>query len=160
MTKQNCRQSANEQFKLVDHCINLINEKTSSTTFLDPTNVPKIELSFFSNKHKNQILAVTVSNRHVENSKFPEKWAEARKKEIDSLKQFDVYDVVDMQDIPNDHAEPIGSRWLYTLKDYPYDTYQPYNTEAEKNARFKARLIVQGMNEKVDDTYSPTPSPV
>ena len=64
-----------------------------------------------------------------------------------------------MQDIPNDHAEPIGSRWLYTLKDYPYDTYQPYNTEAEKNARYKARLIVQGMNEKVDDTYSPTPSP-
>ena len=64
-----------------------------------------------------------------------------------------------MQEIPNDHAEPIGSRWLYTLKDYPYDTYQPHNPEAEKNARYKARLIVQGMNEKVDDTYSPTPSP-
>ena len=61
----------------------------------------------------------------------------------DSLKNFDVYDVVDMQEIPSDHAEPIGSRWLYTLKDYPYDTYQPYNTEAEKNARYKARLIVQ-----------------
>ena len=64
-----------------------------------------------------------------------------------------------MQDIPNDHVEPIGSRWLYTLKDYPFDTYQPNNPEAEKNAKYKARLIVQGMNEKVYDTYSPTPSP-
>ena len=33
VTKQNCRQSTNEQFELVDHCINLINEKTSSTIF-------------------------------------------------------------------------------------------------------------------------------
>merc|ERR1711915_217561 len=53
---------------------------------------------------------------------------------------------------------PIGCRWLYTLKDYPYDTYQKNNPEAEKNARYKARLIVQGMNEQIDDTYSPTPS--
>ena len=80
VTKQNCRQSTNEQFELVDYCINVINEKTSSTIFLDPSNVPKIELSFFSNKHKNQILAVTVPNRQFEKSKFPEKWAEARKK--------------------------------------------------------------------------------
>ena len=32
------------------------------------------------------------------------------------------------------------------------------NKEAEEQSRHKARLIVQGMLEQVDDTYSPTPS--
>ena len=82
----------------------------------------------------------------------------SEKTEMDSLHKFKVYDVVDQQTIPNDHPTPIGCRWLYTLKDYPYDTYQKNNPEAEKNARYKARLIVQGMNEQIDDTYSPTPS--
>ena len=76
-----------------------------------------------------------------------------------SLHDNDVYTVIDRQEIPNDHPEPIPCRWLYTLKDYPYDTYQKGCPEAEQQSRFKARLIVQGMSEEVDDTYSPTPSP-
>ena len=67
-------------------------------------------------------------------------------------------EVVDRQTVPNDHPTPIGCRWLYTLKDYPYDTYQKDNPSAELEAKFKARLIVQGMNEDSDDTYSLTES--
>ena len=104
-------------------------------------------------------MAATVSNRRVQKSMVPKKWEEARQKEIQSFNKFDVYDVVDMQDIPNDHAEPIGPGWFYALKNYPYDMYHPNNLEAEKNAGYKARLIFQGMDEKVNDTYSPTPSP-
>ena len=36
--------------------------------------------------------------------------------------------------------------------------YQKDNPEAEINAKYKARLIAQGMLEEVDDTYSPTPT--
>ena len=99
-----------------------------------------------------------MSKRHVDKSKYQDKWEEARQKELQSLKDFKVFEIIDQQDIPNDHPDPIGCRWLYTLKDYPFDTYQPNNDEAEMSARYKARLIVQGMNEVVDDTYSPTPS--
>ena len=147
LTIEECkpRSSTNKRFE----AINMI---------LDWTKIPKLELNLFSNINNNNILAVTVSKRHVDQSKFPEKWEEARQKERNSLKEHAVYEVVDMQDIPNEHPDPIGCRWLYTLKDYPFDTYQPNNPDAEKNARYKARLIVQGMNEKIDDTYSPTPS--
>ena len=108
--------------------------------------------------HNNQILAVTVKKGQVEKSQYPSKWEEARQKELDSLRKFGVFEVIDRQDIPKDHSDPIGCRWLYTLKDYPFDEYQKDNPEAEKDARYKARLIVQGMNEEVDDTYSPTPT--
>ena len=93
----------------------------------------------------------------MQKSKFPDRWEEARKKELDSLKKFNVFTEIDRQDIPNDHPDPIGCRWLYTLKHYPYDTYQKQSPEAEAEATHKARLIVQGMNEECDDTYSPTP---
>ena len=66
------------------------------------------------------------------------------------------FEVVDRQDIPKDHSDPIGCRWLYTLKDYPFDEYQKDNPEAEKEARYKARLIAQGMNES--GNVSPPPS--
>ena len=52
VTKENCRQSTNDQLRMIDNCINVISEKTSSTIFLDPSNVPKIELSLVSNKQK------------------------------------------------------------------------------------------------------------
>ena len=93
----------------------------------------------------------------MQKSKFPDRWEQARKKELDSLKKFNVFTEIDRQDIPNDHPDPIGCRWLYTLKHYPYDTYQKQAPEAEAEATHKARLIVQGMNEECDDTYSPTP---
>ena len=129
------------------------------TLVLDETNVPSVTYRMFSNMFNNHMLAaVTVSKRQMKESNFPDKWAEARKKEMDSLKKFEVFEVVDLQEVPNNHPVPIGCRWLYTLKDYPYDTYQKNNPEAEGKARHKARLIVQGMNEKIEDTYSPTPS--
>merc|ERR1711911_27125 len=81
---------------------------------VDTTTIPDLNLTMFANKFKNQILAVTVSKREVEKSKFPEKWEEARKKEMDSLKKFKVFEVVDQQTIPNDHPTPIGCRWLYS----------------------------------------------
>ena len=37
-----------------------------------------------------------------------------------SLRKFDVYEVGDRQEIPVDHPDPIGCRWLYHLKDYPF----------------------------------------
>ena len=86
------------------------------------------------------------------------KWEAARQKEMESLRKFKVFDVIDRQEIPKGHPDPIGCRWLYTLKEYPHDTYQSDDPEAEATSRYKARLIVQGMHEEVDDTYSPTPT--
>ena len=93
----------------------------------------------------------------MEKPKYSDKWERARQSELDSLRKFGVYKEIDRQDIPNDHPDPIGCRWLYTLKNYPFDTYQKGSPEAEGEATHKARLIVQGMNEECDDTYSPTP---
>ena len=71
---------------------------------LDATNVPSVNYSMFSNMFNNHMLAaVTVSKRQMKESVFPEKWEEARKKEMDSLKKFEVFEVVDLQDIPNNH---------------------------------------------------------
>ena len=79
-------------------------------------NIPQIDLTFLNNKFDNQILAVTVKKLDVEMSKFPEKWEKARQSELDSLKKFGVFTEIDRQNIPNDHPDPIGCRWLYTLK--------------------------------------------
>ena len=103
------------------------------------------------------LLLVTVKKVEMEKSKYPDKWEQARQSELDSLRKFGVFTEIDRQDIPNDHPDPIGCRWLYTLKNYPFDTYQKGSPEAEGEATHKARLIVQGMNGECDDTYSPTP---
>ena len=124
---------------------------------VDSSNVKNVSLTFLNNKFDNQILAVTVTKMEVEKSKNPDKWEQARQTELASLKKFGVFTEIDRQDIPNNHPDPIGCRWLYTLKQYPYDTYQKNEPEAENGAIYKARLIVQGMNEECDDTYSPTP---
>ena len=124
---------------------------------VDQSCIEPIDLKFLNNNFDNQTLAVTVKKSDMQKSKFPDRWEEARKKELESLKKFNVFTEIDRQDIPNDHPDPIGCRWLYTLKHYPYDTYQKQSPEAEGEATHKARLIVQGMNEECDDTYSPTP---
>ena len=116
------------------------------------------DIKWFENRNDTHILAVTVPPRFVAASPNPDKWAAARKNEMDSLHKFKVFDVIDRQEIPKGHPDPIGCRWLYTLKDYPHDTYLSDDIEAEAMSRYKARLIVQGMHEEVDDTYSPTPT--
>ena len=125
---------------------------------IDRYDIPRKDVKFFGNIFNNQILAVTVKKRQVEKPKYPPKWQEARQKELQSLQKFEVFDVVDRQEVPENHPDPIGFRWLYILKDYPFDEYQKDNPEAEVGARYKARLIAQGMNEEIDDTYSPTPT--
>ena len=74
-------------------------------------------MNLFENSNHNQILAVTVNNRQMEKSTLPEKWEEARQKEMESLRHHKVFEVVDRQEIPNDHPNPISCRWLYTLKE-------------------------------------------
>jgi len=47
---------------------------------VDTTTIPDLNLTMFANKFKNQILAVTVSKREVEKSKFPENGKKQGKK--------------------------------------------------------------------------------
>ena len=46
-----CSPSAEEEFNKIDQCVYEI----GSTTFLDTTNVPKMELSFFQTKIKTKL---------------------------------------------------------------------------------------------------------
>ena len=106
----------------------------------------------------NQIMAVRFQKGQLENSRFPDKWGEARIKEMDPLRRFVAFELVHREEIPQDHPSPTDCRLLYASKDYPYDVYQKDNPKAESIARYKARLISQGLCEEVDDTYAPTPT--
>ena len=72
-----------------------------------------------------------------------EQWKAAMDKEMNSLKEHDVADLVPIQSLPPG-AKPIGSRWLYKIK---------------ATGVMKARLIVQGWGQRhgIDcgGTYAP-----
>ena len=55
---------------------------------LNASNTKKVGINFFGNKYNNHILAVTVPARHVEKSKFPEKWEDVRQKKIKIAKRI------------------------------------------------------------------------
>ena len=73
-------------------------------------------------------------------------WIEAMQNEINSLKEHQVWDLVELP--PGRKA--IGSKWIFKCK-----------TDAEGNVeRYKARLVAQGFNQKYGIDYEETFSPV
>ena len=93
------------------------------------------------------------------NLKEDPRWIEARQKEMESLKKFGVFEEVEIGQEPKD-ALVSKCRWLYVLKNYPYENFLKGDEEAILGAKFKARCIVQGFGDPVEklDTYSPTPN--
>ena len=75
---------------------------------VDKYDIPAEDIKLFQNINNNQILAVTVKKGYVEKSKYPPKWEEARQKELDSLRKFNVFKVVGRQVVPKDHPTLLG----------------------------------------------------
>ena len=66
----------------------------------------------------------------------PEKahWLKAMEKEMKSLQESEVWDLVDLPS----GRKPVGSKWVFKVK-----------TDEDRNVeRFKARLVAQGFTQK------------
>ena len=74
-----------------------------------------------------------------------EKWQDAMEKEMKSLKDNEVWELVELPE----GRKPVGSRWVYKVK-----------TDANGSIeRYKARLVAQGFSQKYgtdcDETFCP-----
>ena len=75
-----------------------------------------------------------------------EKWQSAMKKEMESLKDNNVWELVEL---PKDR-KAVGSKWVYKVK-----------TDADSSVeRYKARLVAQGFSQKYGTDYDETFCPV
>lgn len=75
-----------------------------------------------------------------------EKWFEAMEKEIKSLSENEVWDLVDLPE----GRSPVGSKWVFKVK-----------TGADGSIeRYKARLVAQGYSQKFGTDYDETFCPV
>ena len=79
-------------------------------------------------------------------SKKNEKWRDAMKDEINSLKRNNVWDLIQLPE----GRKAIGCKWLYKIK---------YNADGNVE-RYKARLVAQGFNQRYWIDYEETFSPV
>ena len=75
-----------------------------------------------------------------------DKWKEAMKKEMDSLKANDVYDIVKLPQ----HRKTVGCKWIFKRKVRADGSIE----------RYKARLVAQGYSQKPGQDYDETFCPV
>ena len=94
-------------------------------------------------------LVIVSEPRNVEEAmNTPEKnhWLEAMQKEMDSLKQNDVWELVALPE----GRKPVGSKWVFKTK---------LNADG-KIERYKARLVAQGFSQIFGSDYDETFCPV
>ena len=75
-----------------------------------------------------------------------DKWKEAMKKEMDSLRANDVYDIVKLPQ----HRKTVGCKWIFKRKVRADGSIE----------RYKARLVAQGYSQKPGQDYDETFCPV
>ena len=75
-----------------------------------------------------------------------QKWIEAMKDEMKSMKYNDVWDLVKLLE----GAKPIGCKWIYKTKQDSKGNVEIY----------KARLVIKGFTQNEDIDYKETFSPV
>ena len=87
-----------------------------------------------------------ISFSQAKQSVSSQKWIEAMKDEIKSMKYNEVWDLVELPK----WAKSIGCKWIYKTKQ-----------DSKGNVkRYKARLIAKGFTEKKDIDYKDTFSPI
>jgi len=74
-----------------------------------------------------------------------EKWKEAIEEEKCSLKENNVWEVIDENQVKLDKQKPLHSKWIFCVK---------------QNGIYKARLVVKGCEQKNEIDYQETYSPV
>ncbi|KMQ84013.1 retrovirus-related pol polyprotein from transposon tnt 1-94 [Lasius niger] len=73
------------------------------------------------------------------------KWTDAINEEKRSLKENNTWDVVCVEKLPQKDIKPLISRWIFKIK---------------SDGKYKARLVVQGCEQKYGMNYEETYSPV
>lgn len=105
---------------------------------------PQIYESYVALKHNDITTPETLQD--ALNSPYKKQWLEAVEAEIKSLKDLNVWSLIDCPK----HSKPIGSKWIFKVK---------RNEQGEVD-RFKARLVLKGYSQRPGIDYNQLFSPV
>jgi len=116
----------------------------------EPLNIRKLKLNENTNTNNinnNKVFHIKINTpltyQQAINSKDSDEWKIAFNKELNNMYNKNVMKIVDINKLPK-NIKLIGTRWVLTTK---------------SNGTKKARIVVQGCQQKLNDTYSNTYAP-